>query len=33
MLSKDRDIRESMSKNLDVIIQYYVKDKDNEKLM
>eukprot|EP00347_Sterkiella_histriomuscorum_P001141 403373167 len=33
MLSKDRDIRESISKNLDVIIQFYVKDKDYEKLM
>jgi hypothetical protein len=33
MVSKEKDLRESISKNLNAIIASYVKEKDNEKLM
>lgn len=33
MSHKDKEIRESLSNNLDTIISFYVKDKDFEKLM
>lgn len=33
MISNDKNVREHLSKNLDKIITYYVKDKDYDKLM